>query len=165
MGGSQELKEITTYNHLGETFRYKYPNKLEYSWENNGCFSKSRIDRFYISNNMLETMVSIDFHSNNLSDHKVLCVKIQTDEIMKRGRGYWKCNTQILSHENVKKGIFQIVLDAKNNFELSSHQWWENCKTRFKQFLIKYSKKFSKMKFQKFKILTENLPYLMIWKM
>ena len=65
---SNELQEIVREFNLMDSFRYLYPNALEYTWSRRGVHA-SRLDRFYLPQNLVEGLKQVSHHPY-LSDHK-----------------------------------------------------------------------------------------------
>jgi exonuclease III len=67
--GAAILTECKRDFNLIEAFRALYPDKKEYSWFSDGKDIKGRLDRFYLSKNLLEHIISVHHDKFNISDH------------------------------------------------------------------------------------------------
>ena len=98
---------------LTDGFRKLHPNKKEFTFIRRNC-AKSRLDRFYVPQNLANALVEIK-HKASLSDHCAVVAKIKLEgltlgHLPDKGRTtYWKLNTSILSHEDVENN-FKITM-------------------------------------------------------
>ena len=72
-------------------------------------------------------------------DHKAVTNVFDTNN-RKRGKGYWKLNNSILSDENYKILIKDLILNTKLEYskDLSKHSLFEILKFRVKEQTIQY---------------------------
>ena len=63
----QALADLISTADLTDIFRFKYPQKREYTFYRPRC-AASRLDKFYISKNLLLDVNSVN-HVASLSDH------------------------------------------------------------------------------------------------
>ena len=72
--GWDKLSAICTDFNLTDAFRNKYPNKREYTWCDSSKTIVIRLDRFYISTNVLKDIVSIAHAPivDSISDHGMI---------------------------------------------------------------------------------------------
>ena len=92
-------------NHrLLDAFRNLYPLKKEYSWTNSLNTIRCHLDRFYISESLLNNVHSVMHEPVNqsVSDHYIVQMNmiLGDTEIVP---GYWKCNSKILKHYNFQE--------------------------------------------------------------
>ena len=64
----------------------------------------SRIDRIYVSEDLMTKILSFDYIINDISDHKILKIDIELNRI-KWGNGYWKINNAYFLDINYQKKI------------------------------------------------------------
>ena len=59
---------------LADAFRNKYPNKREYTWCNPSKTIVIRLDRFYVSKNLLKDLLSVTHCPivETISDHGII---------------------------------------------------------------------------------------------
>ena len=115
--------------------------KIEYTFVRTNY--GSRIDRLY-GKDMYNNVVAIKTIHVNFSDHSCVCCNIETDNIPKSGKFYWKLNTSLLELEDITN-LFQTEWDriktSKNNYN-SINEWWDGyAKKEIKTFFIKISKR------------------------
>ena len=91
-------------------------NHIEYTYvrENFGA----RIDRIY-ARDLYNNVKSIKAIHVNFSDHSSIITEIETSNIPKTGKFYWKLNTSILELEDIEdlfKTEWEIIKTSKNNY-------------------------------------------------
>ena len=155
--GKDEIQEIKETFQLKDAYRKKYPNNLVYSWQNETKQIKSRIDRIYLSKQLNQDITSIQYIPWHLSDHSILSIKLNFQNNIIRGAGYWKCNIKVLSKPEIKMEIIKLLEETDKTLSLSLQQWWEHIKTKIKDIIIKYSKLNNKTQYRMFKELQEKL--------
>ena len=76
-------------------YRYFNPNHKCYTWCGGNPIKQERLD-YFISTSSLTCLVSnIDIQAGYKSDHSVILMSLLINNI-KRGRGIWKLNTNLL---------------------------------------------------------------------
>ena len=139
-------EEIESDFNLQETFRLLNPHKRIYSFTSRTNKAiKSRIDRMYVSQVLCGKITSITYRYTNISDHKMLRMKISSN--IDRGPGLWIFNNTLLEDTLYNNGIDNIIRESQSlrqNFE-SNMDFWDY----FKQNIISFSKIFSKEKYQR----------------
>ena len=74
-----------------------------------------------------------------MPDHKAVFVHFCMAK-NKRGRGYWKLNSQILVSEEYKTTIRKIITNTIQEYkDFSNTEVWELCKIRFKEYSVMFS--------------------------
>ncbi|KAK6171674.1 hypothetical protein SNE40_018116 [Patella caerulea] len=147
------LINITKIIEISDVFRNKFPDKILYTWSNTRG-SASRIDRAYISNNLLTSVTHLNHHPNTKSDHKILSLKINLDSY-RWGRGFWKFNNSVLTNNNYKSAItkfWEFWQKEKTNFR-HSNEWWDKGKQEIQSITKTFCIAISKIKQSKLKLL------------
>ena len=80
-----------------------------------------------------------------LSDHDyvILSFNISSDR-PNRGPGYWKLNVSILDKLETQNEIEFLWHQELKNINVPDSDWWESCKTKFKEKLIFLSRKYQR---------------------
>ena len=123
-----------------------HPNLSGFTWCNANNIPASRIDYIFISKDFIYDVEKLIIrrvpgtHSNNtrMTDHRVLKFSLNMNN-RKRGSGYWKLNSSILSNEEYEEGINRIIENLDS--ELSPLSKWESFKSQVKEFSICFSTK------------------------
>lgn len=135
MAGHKEFKNIKRLCGLEDVFRYKNPNKWQYSCTNKATKTRSRIDRLYGSISVVEGFQSMSSRQFCRNDHRLISYKINTFSLkQKMGKGYWKLNNSLLPKTD--ELIDQAFLDFQFAGENITY-WWDDFKKYLKEILIK----------------------------
>lgn len=102
--------------------------------------SASRIDRFYVSSELITRMTNFETVPVAFSDHHAIKFKykltIQEIPVL-RGRGYWKINTSFLNDENISRQFKEVYDQLKQRRKYNSNfaEWWNvDFKAKVRQF-------------------------------
>lgn len=151
---SNNLVHVCENHHMLDAFRTLYPLKQEYSWKNSSTSIFCRLDRFYISESLLSRVLSATHEpiSQTVSDHYIVQMDITLGENSSEemGPGYWKCNNQILRDPSFQED-FKNLWESLESIPEQDCDWWENCKTHFRQLLISHSMRISRISHLKLK--------------
>lgn len=127
---------------LIDIYRKLHPRKKEFTFSGQGV--QSRLDRFYVSRDLSDSVRQIEIVPCTFSDHHFLVMTIENEVLtLPKGPGYWKCNIKILEDEEFKKDLKKVWERLCENGE-KDVVWWENCKTTFKELIIEHSRKKAK---------------------
>ena len=132
---SYEFELLKSTFNLSDVCRELYPNKTFFSFRRGQ--SKSRIDHFYTSRNII--VESYQHHEFSSSDHDIISMKlILSNNLINRGKGYWKNRTKLYESEQFLEN-FEKFWDEnlKENNKRSIGSWWVETKFQIKRFLIK----------------------------
>jgi len=141
--GAELLFELKNDFDLFDAFRHLHSQSKEYTWFAQGKDIKERLDRFYLSKQMVNFLSSVKHIDFGISDHSLVIVTL--DKILEQskshGEGYWKCNVSILNKPGFLEDFSvlwdELILQANSNF---TTEWWDMAKTAFKTFIIEKSK-------------------------
>ena len=109
-----QLKSIMSNYDLVDIWRVRNPTLRQFTWRRKAPLQMSRLDFFLISNDLQFGVDSCENLCPLSSDHSPVKLKLRTDLVDDRGRGYWKFNSSLLENN-------QFVFDMKNKInEISS---------------------------------------------
>ena len=156
------LKTVLTNLNIEDMWNRYSIQKDQYTWKD--AKSQSRLDYFFCSKEcnfevkMISTKVVISSEiGNRLTDHKAVMLDIAFIA-PKRGPGYWKLNTEVLTNDQYKKELEQVIGAYINNNETtSSQEQWEMIKIKIREFTIKESKRICKEKKDRIKLLEQHI--------
>ena len=80
---------------LLDPWRTCYPDDMKYTWHQPSPVKQSRIDYFLVSEDMFALMENTKTISGYRTDHSAI-VFCFSASLAKRGKGYWKFNSQLL---------------------------------------------------------------------
>lgn len=132
-----------------DVWRYLHPSLRQFSWFRPNAASKSRIDYWLVSDNLLLFAKDCTMSAAPLTDHCSISLIIQTDHTSSKTKGYWKFNSDLINNEKFCLKIRELILDIKNSNNFSSNKArWEFLKYKIREFSINYSKILAKVRKQ-----------------
>lgn len=108
--GGKALERLTGDINLVDAWRIKNVGASGMTWTGRGL--QTRIDRFYVSQAIVEDYISIKTHEHPLSDHKMGVLKIKAEVHAPWGKGEWRLNPRLLQDERVKEKIREHIRRA-----------------------------------------------------
>ena len=146
--GRDEILKLKEDFLLKEAFRYKYPNRKEYSWRQPMGPIHCRLDRFYISEHMAHWIQEMKHIYCTVSDHYFTVLKFKDidNSTGRFGPGYWKHNTTVYDKPEFILELTNLWDTRLSRDPFGDDFWWENCKIEFKKLIIKHSRKISDQK-------------------
>ena len=143
---------------LIDIWRERNPDKLQFTWRSHT--SRSRIDYFLISRNLLNFVEDCNIHYGFKSDHSAISL-IVLKNVPQRGPGYWKLNVSILSKESNRLEIRKVIEQTiQENFEMNICNLWEFVKYQVKRKCIELSKTQHQKLLDNFKYLGKKIEQL-----
>ena len=137
-----KLEELREEFNLSDTWRIRFPEKIQFSWRNHSERRASRIDFALLSKQIEPLCENIMYAKGVLTDHSSLFLSIK-DIKHERGPGYWKCNTSLLNDEEyvntVKNELSAFINRIKGNE--TAIKTWTMIKEKMAQLLKKNSRK------------------------
>ena len=100
--GSKSFKTILEKLQLLDCFRYLYPLKRSVTWM--GSNVGTRLDSFYISTLIKESVASFETLSCACSDHNYIVMNLASNSGIHIGKSYWKLNDELLNDNKILKG-------------------------------------------------------------
>ena len=150
-GGMQKTweKSINQMNKLKELYdlvdiwRIRNPDKKQFSWHSNMTPRVfTRLDRFYISDNMQSSIEHASLTPGLCTDHSAIVFHLKCNATI-LGQGFWKLNTQLLKDakfiEEINKTIDQVLNLAPENTS-NKRIRWDFLKYKVKETAIRESK-------------------------
>ena len=113
-----------------------------YTFSQTGGNSKSRIDRFYCSSNIIGRVQRVKYENNKESDHKMVYLRLEKQVEM--GSGIWIFNSSLLQDIAYTNQVKEINNYKNANFP-DKRSTWEFLKME----IINFSKSFEKYKANK----------------
>jgi hypothetical protein len=120
----------------------------------------SRLDRFYVNNSFLGSIVSIEHVDVLWADHKAVKCVVKTG-YNPHGPGYWKCNVSVFEDKYFNDDLVALwaILEKGNKGKYDS-DCWERCKSRFKSLIITHCIRLSNMRGTKIKFFLRQIAQL-----
>ena len=141
-----QLLDLVNINSLRDVFRHFYPNRKEYTFFRTSC-APSRLDRFYVSQKILQRVNSVQ-HVASLSDHCGVLLDMGFQSFNQYGKKisretYWKLNVRILEDEDFEENFISLwsVLKLKQTRYSDIADWWDmEAKPAIRDFCFEFSK-------------------------
>ena len=96
----QRIEEILRTFNLHDIWRVKNPKKKSFTWCQKSPFIFCRLDYWLISDTLQDLIKNVDIIAAIKTDHSAIALRLQGFEETKKGQGFWKMNTSLLSDEN-----------------------------------------------------------------
>ena len=142
--GTKELRTFYETLQLKDVWREKHRNDNIFTWHNKDFTLRSRLDRWYISETLVNRSNS-HIRACPYSDHSTVEIQIQTERQRSRGKGVWKMNTNLLKDKHfLRETIAVIKLWKKQIPQENINDWWDDLKCKIKALAIKHSIKKSR---------------------
>ena len=140
--GKSALNDLIEGFDLVDIWRQKNPDRRQFTWHSPDESIHSRLDRIYLPKNFVCSVFNSYIRHFVWSDHDVCGVKFTLPNSTIKGKGYWKLNTNFLSHENFQNKIqtfWDTWINKKQDFE-DIGLWWDCFKIYVKSISIEHAK-------------------------
>ena len=173
-GGNPSLKnksiskvlQICEKFDLSDIWRIRNPLCKRFTFRKNhfSGFLQRRLDFFFISNSLQESIKKTDILPSFCSDHSPIFISFQKNQDITLGKHFWKFNNSLIQDDKYLSEMKQHIKNTINSFdkifENNPHSQWEFLKYEIRKFTMAYSKMKAKERREKTKILEENLKTL-----
>ena len=102
---------------LIDSWREMNPLSSGYTWAKKNPFKYGRLDRIYIQNHLISTIVSANIHAGYRSDHNIVSLNVKEPH-MKRGPGLWKFNAALLEDQEYNELIRKLTINIVKQYAL-----------------------------------------------
>ena len=136
-----------------------HPRSRDVSWFNSSFTIGSRLDKFFVSRNIIDRINSCELTPCCFSDHDFLHLDANFDNVMPRGPGLWKFNNSLLADPIFCDFLSARISDLSSCILLfkSAKSWWDFCKESLKQDILLFSKNKHKFACRERVVLTNRL--------
>ena len=126
---------------LVDILRKQNPKPISFTWSNKDFSQASRLDRFYISSSLLQSIRGNKCFPCSLSDHDFVVLFISPVNVSLHGSGVWKFNTSLLSDNDFINTMSLLITSEKEKIPLfdSLEGWWDNLKIQIRRTCIDFS--------------------------
>ena len=157
--GSVEMGVLRETFDLRDAYRFRHPAQREYSFRGREVFT--RLDRLYVSAVLLTEVRWAGIVPCFFSDHSLAGLTFESaiGQGPHRGRGFWKCNVSLLGDGLVREAVARLWSALSGRLP-KDMQWWEHCKSAFKDLLVKLSKERARERRRAFSSLQSALGFL-----
>ena len=137
-----DLKEFRTTHYLTDAWRHKHKRLAQCTWFNAAKTIGSRLDKFFVSTDLLTNPFSCEIYPCVFSDHDFVEFSVELANVNNHGPGIWRLNLDLLTDEVFCQNIVQIIRahDSCRKFFPSLHEWWDFLKDSIKIAAINFSR-------------------------
>ena len=126
---------------LVDVYRKLNPHGISFTWSNSSNSQASRLDRFFISQPVLNGVCSNQVLPCPFSDHDFVCLEFAFGDTSNRHCGTWKFNTNLLSDPDFWSQISNLISSQKSKIAsfASLGDWCDNLKILIPKSCISFS--------------------------
>ena len=121
------LSDFQSAFNFTDLWRKLHPRSRDVSWFNSDCSIGSRLDKFFVSQNFVSSVVSCSIFPCCFSDHDFVNLHFHFVDNYARGPGLWKLNNSLLSDSDfcdyITFRIDDLVLCSESF--ASVKYWWD----------------------------------------
>ena len=145
-----------------DPWRFRYPDKKQFSFYSRVHKTFSRIDYFYIDSYLLPAVDKIEYSTIVISDPAPLLLDLSFT-LLKTTRTQWRFNCTLLNDDRFCKTISEVIDDflvTNNSSSISPSLLWETLKVVVRGEIISYSARQNKLRRQKQEQIMESITEL-----
>ena len=116
-----KVDEIIENCSLVDPWRLCNPNEKKFTWRQRTPLRQSRIDFFLVSEDLLSLMIKSNIIPGYRTDHSAIDFSFKAS-LSKRGRGYWKFNSQLLRDLDYIRSVKSCINDTVSEYYLSGDE-------------------------------------------
>ena len=106
--------ELSYRYNLVDAWRHIYPNERKYTWSRRNPFKAGRLDMYFVSDELLNSIIETDIIPGYRTDHNIITLSIQNKQ--PKGNGLWKFNTSHLSDDEYIKIVKTCIIDTLKQY-------------------------------------------------
>ena len=95
------LSDFRSVFNFTDVWRKFHPRSRDVSWFNSSFTIGSRLDKFFVSQNVFSSVVSCSISPCCFSDHDFVDLQVDLSDDYARGPGLWKFNNSLLAHTDI----------------------------------------------------------------
>ena len=137
-GGSPQLyiKSVAKLLSMMSENDLCYPDSRRFSWRRKTPFLQRRLDYFFVSDSLQESIEMIDIIPSIASDHSAIILKLRPTYEGNRGRSYWKFNSSLTEDRQFVNSLKNeiSVFEKEVCFLTDPIMKWEFLKFKFREF-------------------------------
>lgn len=140
--GAPYLKDFRAAFKLCDIWRKHHPKSSQMSWFNADLSIGSRLDKFFISEHLVNYATHSEISPCCLSDHDYVNLEFVFDNLIPRGPGIWKFNNSLLDDEGLCDYLTGRISDlslCKTRFD-SITTWWDFFKASLRGDIIAFAR-------------------------
>lgn len=145
----RDLQSFLNTNDMIDPWRTLNPTKKMFTWHRGD--KRSRLDYIFCSQHLLNVLKEVSILPGIQSDHSLLYININGGQENKRGKGFWKWNSDLVHDLDYVNGVKQLI--QQKEIELSALEdlsaKWELIKLAIRNYTIPYCCRKKKLNMQR----------------
>ncbi len=131
------IQDFCLSNSLTDIWRKLNPTSRHFSWFKPNA--TQRIDYWLGSDILSSYATKCSISDASLTDHSVINLILEQNKTSYKTKGYWRCNADLLNHDDFCAYIKKIIAEFKVK-RMPSGIKWEYLKHKLREYLITFSK-------------------------
>ena len=155
---SPDLKDLHDIYHLVDIWRKTHGRQTQCTWFNSSKTIGSRLDKFFIAQNLVSHVLGCEIIPCVFSDHDSVNLILDLGDVFSHGPGLWRLNLDLLDDETFCARVEEIIGNHvlyQDSFP-TIHEWWDFLKISIKLAAQEFSKR-KQRKFHSEKVRVTNL--------
>ena len=142
---SAKIKAFLSTFSLEDIIRNHKPDEMIVTWHNFSMKISSRLDYWFISENLLNSVIKSNIKNALYTDHDRVTFTLKlTNEFNKRGNGYWKFNVSFLKNNEYVILIEDLIRNSAKEVQNYSDKGfvWDYIKMQVRSATIKFARQY-----------------------
>lgn len=156
---TQKLESFMEEFELCDIWRVKNPNLKYFTWRKRNPLIQCRLDFWLISEFLTGNVTNTAIEPSVKTDHSRITLSISGTQFNKRGPGFWKFNSDLLTDKDYVDIIKKVIVECDKKYETLENKnlKWDAIKCEIRGETVKYSKRKNKLAREKELKLKHNL--------
>lgn len=140
---ANELKDLRRHTRVVDIWRKTHGNSVQCTWFNADKSIGSRLDKFFIPQDLVAHVIQCDIFPCVFSDHDSVDLIFEVENVSSHGPGVWRLNIALLQDAEFCDMITRLIssfMEYQRCFS-SLHVWWDFLKTSFKDIAQDFGKR------------------------
>ena len=140
---ANELKDLRRNARVVDIWRKTHGNSVQCTWFNADKSIGSRLDTFFITQDLVSSIIRCDIFPCVFSDHDSVDLIFDVENVSSHGLGVWRLNIALLQGTEFCELITLIIssfVEYQRCFS-SLHVWWDFLRTSFKDIAQDFGKR------------------------
>ncbi len=128
------IQDFCLSNSLTDIWSKLNPTSRHFSWFKPNATSKSRINYWLGSDILSSYATKCSISGAPLTDHRVINLILEQNKKSSKTKGYWKCNADLLNHDDFCAYIKTIIAELKKLKRMLCGVKWEYLKHKLREY-------------------------------
>ncbi len=128
------IQDFCLSNSLTDIWSKLNPTSRHFSWFKPNATSKSRINYWLGSDILSSYATKCSISGAPLTDHRVINLILEQNKKSSKTKGYWKCNADLLNHDDFCAYIKTIIAELKKFKRMLCGVKWEYLKHKLREY-------------------------------